>query len=593
MLPKRLVLALLLSSVALIALLLFPLYRKKTLPSTELAATKSAELNVNIHTVSFECSHHGKKWHICYDDPGDDFFIPDAAALYCPAYSELNATELEHHADYQFFWDTCFPCPDANSNCALIVEQVVATVVNNDMYNDDYPFDATKATNDLNSYCELMCEAKQEGESCDENDKCAPGQHFCDYASDDMYRNSDTGTCKLCPANIEECSNDGFTTSTQGQLNCKNCRLVCWEISASKLWVGGELISSKPIGDSVQSSYQNASGALHDCSVLELDAKTICPGAEGKMCIVSVTNYTEWSPWKVSNQAEKSGCVGVIASHPSNVLTRHQFTELLIPFVSISEEDGLKLLSEKIETLTKLEVDVFGGACDPNWNAFYSINGACSASDRCPDGEYCAFYTNPIDENVYGIGTCLPCPNDSDEEPDPLACYFDQTALTMISIWDNSTFTFTQTASTGENTEEDSYPDTVQNVVSCAESCKAEAALISKSCKFCSEELTKFEFAESSSEEGTSCVFCPQYDVLYPDRIVALFGDTVTCSDMETFFRRMPVPQDSSNCQLAQSMNYICGCEGKGYGGANTHAKKSALAWMPRVSAVLSLLVSR
>ncbi|KAL3787791.1 hypothetical protein ACHAWO_007758 [Cyclotella atomus] len=62
---------------------------------------------------------------------------------------------------------------------------------------------------------------------------------------------------------------------------------------------------------------------------------------------------------------------------------------------------------------------------------------------------------------------------------------------------------------------------------------------------------------------------------------------------MDSFFKRSPVPKNSSNCELAQSMHYIiCGCEGQGYAGADTGTKKVVLAWLPRTAAILSILVS-
>ena len=61
---------------------------------------------------------------------------------------------------------------------------------------------------------------------------------------------------------------------------------------------------------------------------------------------------------------------------------------------------------------------------------------------------------------------------------------------------------------------------------------------------------------------------------------------------MQSFFERLEVHQDSQNCQFAQSFNYICGCEGTGYAGASTKAKQAALVWLPRVMALLSLMVS-
>jgi hypothetical protein len=101
---------------------------------------------------------------------------------------------------------------------------------------------------------------------------------------------------------------------------------------------------------------------------------------------------------------------------------------------------------------------------------------------------------------------------------------------------------------------------------------------MAKSCKFCPSDLTKFEFGIKKEEER--CIFCPENNLQFPDRTISLFGKTP-----------MPVPNDSTNCQLAQSMNYICGCDGIGYAGANTQTKRNALVWMPRVAAVLSILV--
>ena len=78
----------------------------------------------------------------------------------------------------------------------------------------------------------------------------------------------------------------------------------------------------------------------------------------------------------------------------------------------------------------------------------------------------------------------------------------------------------------------------------------------------------------------------------YPERDVPLFGENITCDKVYAFFNRLEVHKDSQNCRLAQSVNYICGCEGTGYAGANTEAKQKSLVWMPRVSGILSLMVS-
>ena len=80
----------------------------------------------------------------------------------------------------------------------------------------------------------------------------------------------------------------------------------------------------------------------------------------------------------------------------------------------------------------------------------------------------------------------------------------------------------------------------------------------------------------------------------YPDRTVPFFsvGETkVQCWQVQSFFSVIDVDKNTGNCLLSQLQNYICGCEGKGYAGANTKTKQRALVWMPRVSALLSIMV--
>jgi hypothetical protein len=86
--------------------------------------------------------------------------------------------------------------------------------------------------------------------------------------------------------------------------------------------------------------------------------------------------------------------------------------------------------------------------------------------------------------------------------------------------------------------------------------------------------------------------FYPDDDVMYPHRKFPMFGSEIECWQMQAFFERIKYSDDSLNCRLAQSFNHICGCEGSGYAGANTDAKKAALVWLPRIMAILSILVS-
>jgi hypothetical protein len=270
------------------------------------------------------------------------------------------------------------------------------------------------------------------------------------------------------------------------------------------------------------------------------------------MCIVHVEGASLL--WQLSNYMEESGCVGMIAFRNGTYDAPfcHADSELLIPFVFVTKDEGLALLGSKIGVDAKVEVDVFGAACYPPYPG--DNDDVCKQNLPCDENKFCMFNSKLIAPDLYESGNCLPCPDD------PTSCYFD-----------------------------DRFSG-VQTVESCAKYCDAASALARKECKFCAADLTGFSFGVDNEENR--CQFCPKNDVQFPERKVQLFGDNITCSQMQSFFERLPVPKDSSNCQLAQSVNYICGCEGQGYAGANTNTKKVVLVWLPRTAAILSMLVS-
>ena len=325
-------------------------------------------------------------------------------------------------------------------------------------------------------------------------------------------------------------------------------------------------VPSQPISLAIQSSEQQVSGALHNCSNLALNSENICSGAEGKICVVGFNEQVVW-PWKLSNQAEKSGCIGLIVFINKDddlplPLPSHSNSELRIPFVYISREDGVKILDDKIEKAADVEVNILGAGCYPLQNSTEE-SFLCSTRLPCDTGDFCEYNAVPFSEDQYGEGYCEPCPKDAHGEIHPLSCYFD--------VHD---------------------ADTVQNVKSCISSCSKEAEVESneENCIYCASQLTEFEFGVEN--ESDRCVFCPQDDVQYPDRTVSLFDEHVTCSMLDSFLKRLPVPKGTSNCELIQSVNFMCGCGGTGYAGANSHAKKVALVWVPRVGAILSLMVN-
>lgn len=125
-------------------------------------------------------------------------------------------------------------------------------------------------------------------------------------------------------------------------------------------------------------------------------------------------------------------------------------------------------------------------------------------------------------------------------------------------------------------------------IESCAATCGINLQF--PNCKLCPENVNGFEFGVDTGEE--QCNLCPNDDVQYPRQDFPLFGEGIKCWQVQKFFKSAEVPADAPNCRLAQMMNYVCGCAGPGYGGASTETKKVVFAWLPRIMAILSVLVS-
>jgi hypothetical protein len=68
---------------------------------------------------------------------------------------------------------------------------------------------------------------------------------------------------------------------------------------------------------------------------------------------------------------------------------------------------------------------------------------------------------------------------------------------------------------------------------------------------------------------------------------VIRYPEHVPNKGIQKLCEQLAIPPDSQTCELVQLMNYICGCSGAGYGGADTERKGALLAWLPRVMAIL------
>jgi hypothetical protein len=110
---------------------------------------------------------------------------------------------------------------------------------------------------------------------------------------------------------------------------------------------------------------------------------------------------------------------------------------------------------------------------------------------------------------------------------------------------------------------------------------------IENPCNFCA--------LKNASAEST-CSSLNRWDMIYPERNIRLFGNDgsqkIECWAIAEFYRSLNIEADNRYCESARQFNYVCGCSDSiGYVGANTELKMKALVWMPRIGAILSILV--
>ena len=245
---------------------------------------------------------------------------------------------------------------------------------------------------------------------------------------------------------------------------------------------------------------------------------------EGKICLVH--DYTKNSYFvSVVNKCAAMGGVAVLMfQENSRVANNETWTGSLsylpttIPSVVISYDDGIRLEKQRGKVV-KVNVTDIGNACIQQ--QFCSDEIPCVGSSA---GKYCDYKWGGGNG---GNGFCKDCPTDEDGDPEPLQCFF--------------------------NLDEDRGKIMGQSgVESCASTCAS--SLKFPSCKFCPEDIGGFDFGlENNNDEN--CRFCPNNDVLYPDKEFPLFGEGVTCWMVQKFFDSVDVNTNARNCELAQMMN--------------------------------------
>jgi len=397
---------------------------------------------------------------------------------------------------------------------------------------------------------------------CSASEPCPEGT-YCDHAF------GDTGYCEGCGDHVHECSNLDQPLAVD---DCaRSCNLDCFDSFSSEFTVSGTYFLSEGFDGSPPIS---ASGPLVDCRDNGGERKACAPhfNATGGVCLIE--NVGKEYFWKKLLSCEQSGGVAAIIYNYENEIFRGTLITdsnpdgSNIPAVMISLEDGMELLENSMGETASISIIDDGVQCytecskslpsipcsDSSFCFYYNRedhgwcekpdDGFCSTSHPCPASSFCNF-------DYEDQGFCEPCENYDD------VCYF--SGLPLPGARD------------------------------CAEIC--ESSVITPECKFCPKDLS-LESLGTAKDSDSACEFCPSgLKEEFYDRQVGLF-EGINCFLVDEFFRNYQIAESDENCQLAQVMNYKCECDGPGYAGANTKAKRAALAWLPRMMAIMSLVGS-
>lgn len=418
-----------------------------------------------------------------------------------------------------------------------------------------------------------------EGDYCDgaEKDggthKCQHESHFCNHAEGIKS----PGVCASCPSNIRDCLSDDRIVSEWGLQSClEACKPRCYPLHNSTISIEGGLLGQNWTQRAIIGSpLLTAEGPLVDCSNLIYEQETTCEGVNQSVCLVEDTNHISYYPGIVL-KAQEIGCTAVLFHEPFHPEGHNDYIFWAnlnwqttdIPSLVISYNNAEYLKENKIGSTVDFTVDKMGDLCRLSQDCDHSL--PCIGSNT---NEYCTF-------EWFSGGRCKSCPvlkeytnnegkengkfepvldENGDTIPDPSQCFLD------LDFQSNQ--------------------DAIQ---SCVNDCPGKISF--DSCKFCTGEVGHFDFGVENEEDRFH--FCQEQDVLHPEREINLFGKGTKCWQVQSLFQKVEIPKGSRICQLAQMLNYICGCKGPGYGGASTSIKKRILVWLPRVMAILSFLGS-
>jgi len=457
--------------------------------------------------------------------------------------------------------------------------------------------------------CQEQCGT--ENNLCSSSEDC-PNTLFCNLESDGA------GFCHACPPHPFKCKDitvgDKNLTS-QGFDSCVlNCDLQC-RVAGSLTTTDSSTDISFDIAD-VNGIYNTiqvlATGPIVDCG---LGLET-CLDVEGAVCFIERGK----APFiNKTRNCEAGGGVAVVIYNVQgdtdckNIDGTFNELEAFIPAVTLTHLDGKKILEEakaiyleSPDSPMYATVDVGGPGIYPGRCVAGCMEGhECGANGTCDyeNGEYgdCEVQEGRqfCNDGASIMASFLPCLKDNefcdfslgkrgycDQCPEtPVECFYSGLdGLGTKECSNQCGNDYDKTDTELENFKCKVCPVlnfTLDDVTEGFSSTKVE---IENPCSFC---------AEKNETERTPCSDRDRWDMEYPERTIRLFGSGIECWAVAEFYRSLNIDADSPYCESARTFNYVCGCsDSVGYAGANTKSKQSALVWMPRIGAILSILGS-
>mmetsp|Transcript_1064 Transcript_1064/g.2433 ORF Transcript_1064/g.2433 Transcript_1064/m.2433 type:complete len:872 (+) Transcript_1064:90-2705(+) len=482
----------------------------------------------------------------------------------------------------------CIPCSGGPDTCALVVNAT----------SQDFLAQTTLAE------CQKQCGVEQN--TCLSMEECNLGT-FCNFREDDY------GFCEMCPPHFHFCD---ANLTEMGQNSCaSSCSVSCFHDSKVTISHGGDGADetfSETLDDVNAFHYSmhgSVTGRLVDCGL----GKSPCEDAEGAICVIErgeilfsdKTNNCFLGGglaaviYNIEKDCEnfQGGFFDVRTTIPAVTLSYIAGRDLIEKARSFDSESEYLMLTVEVGGANntpaecELECSETVNNCDDvglNCNTDGQGYGSCDDEEpttTCTDGPFGISIPEQLfceEEEEYcnydsgSLGSCKPCP--------------DNGALCFFSNLNKA------------------------GALQCNERCGDPSSmdLEAKACKFCpkgSFNLGNISDAYKSTEEEVEssepCQFCAvntnrsacgaadKWDMKYPNRTLELFGNRVECWNVAEFYSSLDIDADSTICASARSFNYICGCsDSAGYAGARNERRQIALAWLPRIGAILSILGS-